>query len=65
MTNLQKAIKNYPVGTQFYSATGNLRTPLQVPNNIKYGKNKKDIIAGSYGLIYDAEQKKWAQKLTN
>jgi hypothetical protein len=65
MTNLQKAVKNYPVGTQFYSATGNLRIPLQVPTNLKYGKNKKDIVAGSYGLIYDAEQNSWAQKVIN
>lgn len=60
-TLLKEAKLKFPKGSLFYSATGNLKTPIRV-TSLRVSENYKNtIVNAEFGVIYT--NNKWAVKL--
>lgn len=60
---LKEAKREYPVGTLFLSASGNLKSPIRV-TGLRESLNYKNVIVNvSGGILYDSVLKTWAKKV--
>lgn len=60
---LKEAKREYPTGTLFYSASGNLKSPIKV-TGVRESLNYKNVITNSSGgILYDGNTKTWATKI--
>lgn len=62
-TLLKQAREIYPIGSLFLSSTGLLKTPIRV-TGLKLSDNYKNVVVNtSGGVLFDGENKIWAEKL--